>query len=174
MYKTHLSTLLNIAIPALALKNELSLLTLMGVGLGSLLPDIDTPCSFIGARLKIISYPLSIFFKHRGVLHSITPIVLILILGIFLKSKFILSISLGYFLHLLGDTFSKSGVNWFWPFSKKDIKILVKLLTYKTGTLKEYVILFVSFFILLIEMKIFNLNIMAKLKYMKIVLILKN
>ncbi|MDM0612973.1 metal-dependent hydrolase, partial [Clostridium perfringens] len=59
-----------------------------------------------------------------------------------LKSKFILSISLGYFLHLLEDTFSKSGVNWFWPFSNKDIKIPVKLLTYKTGTVKEYVILF--------------------------------
>lgn len=143
MYKTHLSTSLNIAIPALALNNELSLLTLTGVGLGSLLPDIDTPHSFIGARLKIISYPLSIF----------------------LKSKFILSISLGYFLHLLGDTFSKSGVNWFWPFSKKDVKIPIKLLTYKTGTFKEYVILFVSIFILLIEMKIFNLNIINLLNY---------
>ncbi|EGT0000930.1 metal-dependent hydrolase [Clostridium perfringens] len=165
MYKTHLSTSLNLAIPALALNNELSLLTLTGVGLGSLLPDIDTPYSFIGSRLKIISYPLSIFFKHRGGLHSITPIVLILSLGIFLKSKFILSISLGYFLHLLGDTFSKSGVNWFWPFSKKDIKIPVKLLTYKTGTTKEYVILFVSIFILIFEMKIFNLNIINLLNY---------
>ena len=165
MYKTHLSTSLNVAIPALALNNDLSLLILTGVGLGSLLPDIDTPYSFIGARLKIISCPLSIFFKHRGGLHSITPIILILSLGIFLKSKFILSISLGYFLHLLGDTFSKSGVNWFWPFSKKDVKIPIKLLTYKTGTTKEYVILFVSIFILLIEIKIFNLNILSLLNY---------
>ncbi|MDU7067186.1 MAG: metal-dependent hydrolase [Clostridium perfringens] len=165
MYKTHLSTSLNIAIPALVLNNELSLLTLTGVGLGSLLPDIDTPYSFIASRIKIISYPLSIFFKHRGGLHSIAPIILILSLGISLKTKFLLSISLGYFLHLLGDTFSKSGVNWFWPFSKKDIKIPVKILTYKTGTFKEYVILFVSIFILLIEMKIFNLNIINLLNY---------
>ncbi|MDM0612972.1 hypothetical protein QTH09_18355 [Clostridium perfringens] len=39
MYKTNLSTSLNIAIPILVLNNELSLLTLTGVGLGSLLPD---------------------------------------------------------------------------------------------------------------------------------------
>lgn len=158
MYKTHLSTSLNIAIPTLALNNELSLLTLTGVGLGSLLPDIDTPYSFIGARLKIISYPLSALFKHRGGLHSIVPIIFILNLGIFLNSKFILSISLGYFIHFLGDTFSQSGVNWFWPFSNKKIKIPVKLLTYKTGSIKEYVILFVSILILILEIKIFNFN----------------
>ncbi|NGT68456.1 metal-dependent hydrolase [Clostridium perfringens] len=155
MYKTHLTTSLNISIPVLALNNELSLLTLTGVSLGSLLPDIDTPYSFIGARLKIISYPLSIFFKHRGGLHSIIPIIIILWIGILLNSKFILSVSLGYFLHLLGDTFSRSGVNWFWPFSNKSIKIPIKLLTYKTGSIKEYVILFISILILIGEFKIF-------------------
>ncbi|HFD2034879.1 hypothetical protein ACV3Z4_14860 [Clostridium perfringens] len=34
LYKTHLSTSLNVAIPALYLSSELSLLTLTGVGLG--------------------------------------------------------------------------------------------------------------------------------------------
>ncbi|HBI7031986.1 TPA: metal-dependent hydrolase, partial [Clostridium perfringens] len=91
LYKTHLLTSLNVAIPALYLSNELSLLTLTGVGLGSLLPDLDTPNSFIGRRLKIISYPLSTIFKHRGFLNSITPVILIFILGIFLKSLFIKS-----------------------------------------------------------------------------------
>ncbi|MGM8262284.1 metal-dependent hydrolase (plasmid) [Clostridium perfringens] len=116
LYKTHLTTSLNVAIPALYLNNELSLLTLTGVGLGSLLPDLDTPNSFIGRRLKIISYPLSTIFKHRGFLHSITPVILIFILGIFLKSLFIKSIALGYLLHLVGDTFSESGIKWFLPF----------------------------------------------------------
>ncbi|XZJ24479.1 hypothetical protein ACSXDP_14975 (plasmid) [Clostridium perfringens] len=39
LYKTHLTTSLNVAIPALYLSNELSILILTGVGLGSLLPD---------------------------------------------------------------------------------------------------------------------------------------
>ena len=150
LYKTHLSTSLNVAIPALYLSNELSLLTLTGVGLGSLLPDLDTPNSFIGRRLKIISYPLSTIFKHRGFLHSITPV-------IFLKSLFIKSIALGYLLHLVGDTFSESGIKWFLPFYNKDIKMPLGILRYRTGGLKEYVILGISIVILMLEIQKFHL-----------------
>ncbi|HAT4337588.1 TPA: metal-dependent hydrolase [Clostridium perfringens] len=157
LYKTHLSTSLNVAIPALYLSNELSILTLTGVGLGSLLPDLDTPNSFIGRRLNIISYPLSKIFKHRGFLHSITPVILIFILGIFLKSLFIKSIALGYLLHLVGDTFSESGIKWFLPFYNKDIKMPLGILRYRTGGLKEYVILGISIVILMLEIQKFHL-----------------
>lgn len=157
MYKTHLSTSLNIAIPALAWSNELSIITLTGVGLGSLLPDIDTPNSFIGRRLKVISYPLSTIFKHRGFLHSLIPVILIFAFGLFLKSLFIKAIALGYFLHLVGDTFSESGIKWFLPFYSKDIKVPLSILRYKTGGLKEYVILGISIVILMLEIQKFHL-----------------
>ncbi|MHC9378559.1 metal-dependent hydrolase, partial [Clostridium perfringens] len=79
-------------------------------------------------------------FKHRGFLHSITPLILIFILGIFLKSLFIKSVALGYLLQLVGDTFSESGIKWFLPFYKKDIKMPLGILKYRNGCLKEYVI----------------------------------
>lgn len=157
LYRTHLATSLNIAIPALYLSNELSLLTLTGVGLGSLLPDLDTSNSFIGRRLKIISYPLSRIVKHRGLLHSLTPVILIFDLGVFFKSLFIESIGLGYLLHLVSDTFSESGIKWFLPFYNKDFRMPLSIMRYKTGGIKEYVILGISIVILMLEIQKFHL-----------------
>ncbi|HFD2034878.1 TPA: metal-dependent hydrolase [Clostridium perfringens] len=122
-----------------------------------MLPDLDTPNSFIGRKLKIISYPLSTIFKHRGFLHSIAPVILIFTLGIFLRSLFIKSIALGYLLHLVGDTFSESGIKWFLPFYNKDIKMPLGILRYRTGGLKEYVILGISIVILMLEIQKFHL-----------------
>ncbi|MGU9141355.1 metal-dependent hydrolase, partial [Clostridium perfringens] len=103
------------------------------------------------------SYPLSTIFKHRGFLHSITPVILIFTLGIFLRSLFIKSIALGYLLHLVGDIFSESGIKWFLPFYNKDIKMPLGILRYRTGGLKEYVILGISIVILMLEIQKFHL-----------------
>ncbi|EGS5729501.1 metal-dependent hydrolase [Clostridium perfringens] len=141
LYKTHLTTSSAIAIPILAATNELSIVTCSGVALGALLPDIDTPNSFIGKRLKIISRPINSFFGHRGVIHSITPVVILLILSFIFKSSFLWAITFGFLLHLIEDTFSEKGIKWFAPFSELNIRIPFEILRYKTGGLKEYVIL---------------------------------
>ena len=122
----------------------MSNLGLAVVFLGSIIPDIDHPKSFISH--------LSIFTKvgskvislggHRGPTHTIWatllsfPFALILFrwLGI---GGFVLAgiFTLGYLSHLLADSLTVSGVAWFSPFDKYKIKGPVR-----TGSVFEILI----------------------------------
>ena len=62
-----------------------------------------------------------------------------------------------YKITLVGDTFSESGIKWFLPFYNKDIKMPLGILRYRTGGLKEYVILGISIVILMLEIQKFHL-----------------
>ncbi|HHQ4326857.1 TPA: metal-dependent hydrolase [Clostridium perfringens] len=157
LYKTHLTTSAAIAIPTLAAVNELSVVTVLGVAIGSLLPDIDTPKSFVGRRLYPIAYIINKTFGHRGVIHSLLPIILIGGLAIFFKSLFIGAIAFGFFLHLVEDTFSRKGIKWFAPINDIDIKMPFEFLTYETGSLKEYAILGIALIIVFLEIHKGNL-----------------
>lgn len=74
---THLATGVFLAsATAMAVKPshlETQLLILGGL-IGSLLPDIDHPRSWIGRRILFISLPLSALVGHRGVTHSLLAI----------------------------------------------------------------------------------------------------
>ena len=85
----------------------------------TLAPDIDYPGSFLGKRLKISI----LFFKHRGVFHSIIMgVIFSIILFIFTEnSYYALAVLLGYASHLFLDSFTKTGVAAFYP-SKLRIK----------------------------------------------------
>ena len=79
----------------------------------SLLPDIDSGTSLIGRRFKLAS----LFFKHRGMIHS-----LLFMIGFsalfFLLTKnlyYFLALAAGYLSHLLLDSMTPSGVALFWP-----------------------------------------------------------
>lgn len=102
--------------------------------LGSLLPDIDHPYSAIG---KIIHIPIA----HRTWLHAIYIPVGLFIGGIWIRCLFWLG--LGYFFHLFWDSFSASGINWFYP--KKNKHHILKL--YHTSELSEGI--FVGIFLML-------------------------
>ncbi|WP_242862365.1 metal-dependent hydrolase [Clostridium massiliamazoniense] len=130
-----------------------TILTLGGVAVGCLLPDIDTPGSFLGRRVKQLSLLISSFTEHRRIVHSFVPIVMLLVAAILFKSIFILAISLGFLLHLVEDGFSKSGIRWLQPFSDKSIVVPVEWMRYKTGEWKEHIILAVAIIILLIEIR---------------------
>lgn len=147
-YKTHLTTSLCVAIPVLAVTHELSILALGGVAIGSLLPDIDTPNSYLGRRVKPISIAISAFTEHRGIIHSLVPFAILIIAAICFKSLFIGAIAFGFLLHLVGDTFSVSGIKWMQPVNKKSLIMPYKWMKYKTGTGKEYIILAIALLIL--------------------------
>lgn len=98
-------------------------------GIGGLMPDIDHPGSLMGRVLPFISIPISIFFKHRTITHTIwfaTATALLPLLVIFICSCSGLSVSFDYYLtgaylvagslsHLVLDAPTNSGIAPFWP-----------------------------------------------------------
>jgi len=88
---------------------------------GSILPDIDSPSSFINSRFLLgIGRTVAKFSAHRGFWHSIFGLLPFLIAGFFLalwlnfSAIYILALSLGYMLHLAADSFNVSGIKWLW------------------------------------------------------------
>ncbi|HJX05820.1 MAG TPA: metal-dependent hydrolase [Candidatus Nanoarchaeia archaeon] len=85
--------------------------------LGSLLPDIDSGTSFIGKRFKLTS----LFFKHRGMVHSIIFMTgfSIVVFSITKSIYYFLAFAAGYLSHLLLDSLTPKGVAFFWPNKKR-------------------------------------------------------
>ena len=80
----------------------------------TVLPDLDSGFSSWGRHW--IFKPLQIFVKHRGVIHSFTTgIVLSVLLAMFWPVAS-LGFFVGYSVHLICDSFTKQGIQPFWPF----------------------------------------------------------
>lgn len=76
------------------------------IALGSVLPDIDEPRSFIGRKLPIISHIASLAFTHRGFTHFlICPLPISIVVGIFLENTrfYIYGICFGMLMHQIAD-----------------------------------------------------------------------
>ncbi len=121
----------------------------------SLLPDIDHINSFIGNKIKFISYFIYKYFGHRKITHSFIFIFFIYIIFNFIfLYLFKIDIStkygffIGYFSHILADMLSIKGVNVFWPF-----KIYLKFPYFYISNKKlEYLIcLYLLFFSIFFE-----------------------
>jgi len=107
--------------------------------IATMLPDIDTGFSTIG-KMQGFRF-LQFFVRHRGFIHSFTFCIIVsIILAIFWPVAS-LGFFLGYGLHLFIDSFTKDGIQPFWPYKK------TSSWHFKTGSLVETT-LFV-FFILL-------------------------
>lgn len=93
-----------------------------GVFLGSLLPDIDHPQSYLGRRTKPLSVLINKCFGHRGFTHSLLST---LILGVAsavywsVNPLFFGGFLLGYLSHLLGDMTTPSGIPLLYPNKKR-------------------------------------------------------
>ena len=93
--------------------------------LGSILPDIDHPQSFIGQKCYSLALGLSDTFGHRNITHSFWGCLIAwwfsIVICYFCKISYIFSVYffLGYSSHLLGDYFTNSGVPFFWPVKKR-------------------------------------------------------
>ena len=127
--------------PEFLFPNEYGLLLQILIGfvsfcgfiVGTVVPDADHPESMIGRWIYI---PVG----HRGILHSIWPVLLLLFIGLgpaYLRP--FVFFSAGYMAHLICDAFSASGVKFFWPV--RVCRHRMKL--YVTGETSERVFLFV-------------------------------
>ncbi|WP_243405931.1 metal-dependent hydrolase [Priestia megaterium] len=113
----------------------------VGIAIGALLPDIDEPNSYIGRRSLGLAKVIKSIFGHRGITHSILASGLIFYLHTMYDNDFTLGIAYGYAFHILGDFFSKRGVPFFSPLSKKKFK---PPLTYETGSGAETLIFYLA------------------------------
>lgn len=124
-----------------------ALLCIAGGIVGSLLPDIDHPKSWLGRRIPFISIPLSALVGHRGITHSM--IALIVIQAMMLVAIYMLrqgqgswlapaltGVGIGYLSHLLADWLSNTGIPLLWPNKKR----FAAPVTIRTGSQVEYLI----------------------------------
>ncbi|MGW9001809.1 metal-dependent hydrolase, partial [Streptomyces koyangensis] len=65
---------------------------------------------------------------------------------------------LGYILHIVGDSFSKSGVKWLVPFSEKSFQSGMGVVWYRTGSKIENLIFLGSVLILIMYIKVLDFN----------------
>jgi len=147
-YKTHIATSVTIAAGLskfFSIPFTIGYLT--GVTLGSLLPDIDEPNSYIGRRSFGIAYLVKRKFGHRGFTHSLLCWLIVTVYCSIFPSLFTVGISLGYLFHILGDLFSVQGVPLFSPIQETRQK-LPTFMTYRTSSITEFYILIVSFIIM--------------------------
>jgi len=91
----------------------LDLISVILICLGSLAPDIDHPYSVLG-RYNVFAS----LMKHRGFMHTI-PALLLWFIPFIVVPKLYLYFAWGYVLHLIGDSLTKTGIMWLYPYKKK-------------------------------------------------------
>ncbi|MFH1770441.1 MAG: metal-dependent hydrolase [archaeon] len=109
--RTHIAIALFIFLLVLNIFSfENYLLFLLLLIIGSLLPDIDRSSSYLGR----FAGTLPLVFSHRGFFHSAYAMILFSAVVYFIGG-FLLAIafSIGYFSHLVFDSFTKKGVAFF-------------------------------------------------------------
>ncbi|WEV56356.1 metal-dependent hydrolase [Ligilactobacillus acidipiscis] len=161
-YKTHLVSTVVVGLPVMASGGQVDVLNMGMLVLGSLLPDIDHPQSFLGKRNKIASGLTNKAFGHRKATHSLAALVLVywlmsVIAAHYLTSRGIYTpfwLTFGYLCHLLEDSFSRDGVNWLWPKKRKATHGAHQVVFYKTGGLGEYLVLGLMICLLVIEIRL--------------------
>jgi inner membrane protein len=152
-YQTHVATSLVFGLPVICLTTTESKAFLIATGLltvGALLPDLDHPGSYIGKRVPLLPQLLNHTTGHRGLTHSLLANSGVAFTGLLYAPLFYLA--LGYFLHLLEDSFSKSRVAWLQPFSKRKWGWGL----YKTGGGVERVWFYLMDILLVVEIVVFK------------------
>lgn len=127
--------------------------------IGSVLPDIDEPESYIGRKFPVLSYAFSIFgaltptktLEHRGITHYlIVPLVILYFAytnDSFMVKIVLYSLAIGIFAHDCGDMLTKGGIiGFFFPlFPTKRIGLLPVGLRFITNSTTEWVLNFFIF-----------------------------
>lgn len=107
------------AVGAAFLAPEFALQAIAGGVVGSLLPDIDLPNSMAGKIVYPVAWVINKLFGHRTITHD--PVLWIPI-GLLLIWKFhyawVLGLVVGYWGHLLLDSFTAGGIPILWIFRK--------------------------------------------------------
>lgn len=145
-YYTHLIFGSLIALLSLFFLNmDNKILFIFFVLVGSLLPDLDKRKSFIGRRFKL-SYVMEKILGHRGIFHSIFPIIIIYLFFIYYLQLNLIGygLILGYFGHLLIDSLNSLGVGYFYPILDKKIHWRAKI-----GGLFEHILFIISLILII-------------------------
>ncbi|UCZ53620.1 metal-dependent hydrolase [Bacillus shivajii] len=136
-YYTHITTSLSMSLIYGQLTDTaLPTSVLVGVAVGSVLPDIDETKSYIGRRTGPISRFVKMLFGHRGITHSGLVIAFAIFGAMNTDIDFLFGLSLGVIFHIVGDFFSKGGVPLLLPLTKDRFKFPL----YRTGKTSEFVI----------------------------------
>lgn len=149
MFRTHLAFGLLISLLLFQFLN-ISFIFLPIALIASVFPDIDESRSKIGRKFGVFSKTIGLFFKHRGVIHSIY-IPILIYLGFYILNYKTLGLVfvIGYLSHLVIDGFTLAGINFLHPLSSLKIKGFIE-----TNSFKEFLL----FIILLIGNTYFILN----------------
>ncbi|PPB72709.1 metal-dependent hydrolase [Campylobacter hyointestinalis] len=147
-------------------------LFIFGISIGAIFPDIDEPNSKIGKKCIGISEIIKTLFGHRGATHYfVVPIFMTLLLILSnTKNIMVLSISFGfitgYFLHIIGDSMTKSGINKaFWPLSNKSFGLFPKKYRFYTNSsVERFIVLPLSTSIMLFELYVIFRDIFVHLQ----------
>ena len=79
----------------------------------TIIPDLDSSRSSYGRHL--VFRPLQFLTKHRGIFHSFTTAVLVSILIAIWWPVASFGFFIGFSVHLILDSFTKEGIQPFWP-----------------------------------------------------------
>ena len=85
--------------------------------IATIIPDLDSGFSSFGRHL--IFKPLQLFIKHRGIIHSFTFAVVASVLLAMFWPVASLGFFMGYSVHLICDSFTREGIQPFWPLKIK-------------------------------------------------------
>lgn len=126
-----------------------TLIVTLTTGTAALLPDLDSPRSYIGSRVPLISIATRITFGHRGSLHSLLAAAVWIMLltaglkalGLSYNGIILNSFLVGYLSHLFLDMLTPKGIPLLWP-----LKIKISLPLVQTGGIAEKLILFPALF----------------------------
>ncbi len=130
---------------ATLLGHDVSYLPAVAVGaVASLLPDLDQPKSMVAnfsPLTRMASLAAYRAFHHRGPIHSLPAWGIFSFLAIQYGAQSglyycALAASLGFLLHMVGDSFTHHGVPWFWPLYRHSLGF--PLLRFTTGSTLEY------------------------------------
>ena len=116
MFKTHLLFALFISLLIINYFNLNPLIFILILVFSAVLPDIDHSKSWIGRKIKPLSFLVNFIFGHRRLIHSLF---FALVIGVLIKiffDNYYIPFVIGYLSHLFLDTITKQGVYLFYPF----------------------------------------------------------
>lgn len=127
------------------------------VAIASSFPDIDHPRSKISKLLFPVSWIISWVASHRGIFHSVFPIIGLYFLFDYIGLSTVgIAIGIGYLSHLIGDALTYNGIDFLYPLSRFKIAGPIS-----TGGLLEmiiYAIIVILDVVLLINNNFINVN----------------
>jgi len=113
LFKTHLTFAIFVILIFINYVSNKVLFAIM-VLIATIIPDLDTKNSHVGSNPMMI--PLQYTVSHRGIIHSFTTAAILAGLIAIKWPTASFGFFVGYSVHLIMDSFTKKGIQPFWPF----------------------------------------------------------